>query len=115
MNHVMHIYAFIMNGNDEGLLSELASLRTSRGWSQEDVSRALGTSQGHLSKVLGQKAPISSKMRVRLRALLASRETDKTSDAKLEGDLVTALRDSSPFRALICAALEMHKYALRRK
>jgi transcriptional regulator with XRE-family HTH domain len=108
----MHLYAFAMNGNDEALLSELASLRTSKGWSQKDVSRALGTSQGHLSKVFAQKAPVSRKIRVRLRLLLANRDADEASDARLEGDLIAALRNSSPFRALMRAALEMHKYAL---
>ena len=107
----MHIYALHMNGNDEALLSELTSLRISRGWSQQDVSRALGTTQGHLSKVLSQKSPISQKMRIKLQALLISRDADQTSEAKFEGDLIAALRSSSPFRALVRAGLDMHKYA----
>ena len=104
-----------MDGNDEALLSELASLRTNKGWSQKDLSRALGTTQGHLSKVLGRKVPVSLKMRLRLKALLANPDTDQAGEVRLEGDLVAALRSSSPFRALINAALDMHKYALARK
>jgi transcriptional regulator with XRE-family HTH domain len=102
-----------MNDNDERLLSGLNSLRTSRGWSQEDVSCALGMTQGHLSKVLGRKVPISPKMRVKLNALLASRDSDETGAVKLESDLILAVRSSSPFRALMRAALDMQKYVLK--
>jgi transcriptional regulator with XRE-family HTH domain len=107
----MHLYAFHMNGNDEALLAELTSLRISKGWSQQDVGRALGASQGHLSKVLGQKAPISTRMRARIRSLLAGGDSDQPTEREFESDLVAALRSSSPFRALVRAGLEMHKYA----
>jgi transcriptional regulator with XRE-family HTH domain len=100
-----------MDSNDEQLLSRLVALRNSAGWSQDKIGHVLGASQGHLSKILSQKVPISLRMAAKIRILLTSSRTDKLSDPKLENDLIIAMRDSSPFRSLISAALEMHNYA----
>lgn len=98
-----------MNDNDKTLLSDLDSLRVNKGWSQREVGHVLGISQGHLSKLLDRKVPISLRMRARIRGLLADGDNVEASEIKLETDVIAAVRSSSAFRALVLAALEMHK------
>ncbi len=100
-----------MASNDKQLLSTLNSLRDSMGWSQHDLGRALEISQGHISKVLAEKAAISRKLRVRIAALLSNQSPAKPNDRRIESDLILAFRRSPRFRTLVSAALEMHKNA----
>lgn len=108
----MHLYAFDMpiNENDH-LAAALSELRESRGWSQEELGRAIGISQGHASKILRKIKPLSNRLKARASTLLASTTSAPQGPPALEEDVVAALRTSGPFRALVAAALEMHKKA----
>jgi transcriptional regulator with XRE-family HTH domain len=49
--------------------------------SQQQVARALGVTQGHYSKVITSKTPLSDKLKVRMEAWLAERGTIVAGDA----------------------------------
>lgn len=106
----MHLYAFDMLGNeDDGLVAALSALRKSQGWSQEEVGQAIGVSQGHTSKVLRKIVPLSNRLKLRVAALLAPPALEALEVSGLEEEVVAALRKSGPFRALVAAALAMHR------
>jgi len=96
-----------MERNDQELLSQLRDLMDQRGWSQTAISLTLGVTQGHLSKILAGKAPLSKRVKFELSEFLV-RPNDLHALEKLT---LTTLRESSTFRDLINAALRLHKNA----
>ncbi|TWI16921.1 helix-turn-helix domain-containing protein [Mesorhizobium tianshanense] len=76
--------------------------------SQAELSNLLKVHQGHLSKILAGKVPISKKMRLRMSKLLSAWPPSASSDSALEQELVRAIRRSTEFQEFIRAALKMH-------
>lgn len=76
---------------------------------QTKLAACLNVDQGHLSKVLAGKEPVSTKMRLRMASLLNSWPTPRSGDLALEAELISELRKSPIFREFIRAALKMHK------
>lgn len=77
--------------------------------SQVELSNLLKVHQGHLSKILAGKAPVSKKMRLRMASLLSDWPPSASSDPTLEQELLRAIRRSREFQEFIRTALRMHK------
>jgi transcriptional regulator with XRE-family HTH domain len=108
----MHLYALCMQGKrNADLVAAIATFRDAQGWSQEELGKASGVSQGHASKILRNINPISKKVRARAEVLLGLPASQPSPDSSLEIEAVAALKTSAPFRALVSAALKMHKMA----
>ena len=93
---------------EKDLLAAIQKARCDLGLSQAEVARQLDISQGHLSKILSENVPFSNKVARRARSWLA---TGKGPSKTLEEESAAALRQSPSFRALVEAALQMHKNA----
>ncbi|WP_367279178.1 helix-turn-helix domain-containing protein [uncultured Roseibium sp.] len=76
---------------------------------QVELASALGIHQAHLSKVLAGKAPLSSKLKAKVERLLQGGSLADASLENLEVELIQALRSSRTFRALIRAAMQLHR------
>jgi hypothetical protein len=94
-----------MKSKDAELLARVRELMDCEGWSQVTLGQKLRVSQGHLSKIIAQKWPLSPKMRIRIRVLIAGAGADQSH---LEARAISALRGSQIFRDLVIAALKMH-------
>ncbi|WNJ90915.1 helix-turn-helix transcriptional regulator [Bosea sp. 685] len=95
-----------MRDKDRSVIAALEALGEKEGMSQSGLAKALAISQGHLSKVITGKAPLSPKLRRRILGLV-----DGTADdlaPPLELDVLRLLRTSETFRRLMQAAVEMH-------
>lgn len=76
---------------------------------QVELADWLDVDQGHLSKVLAGKEPVSKKMHLRMASLLSAWPTPRSGDPVLEAELVAAIRRSGVFREFIRVALKIHK------
>lgn len=76
--------------------------------SQAELSNLLKVHQGHLSKILAGKVPVSAKMSLRMSSLLDAWPPSASSDPALEQELLRAVRRSKEFQEFIRAALKMH-------
>lgn len=70
---------------------------------------ALGIHQAHLSKIMAGKAPLSSKLKAKAERLFQGGEPSNASLEDLEVEMIQALRSSSTFRALMRAAMQLHR------
>ena len=90
------------------LLAALEERRLKAGASQTTWAAQLKVSQGHYSKIIRGLVPLSYKARARVTALL---ETEADTASNFEQRILETCRASQDFRALIHAALKMHKKA----
>ncbi|WP_090329565.1 helix-turn-helix domain-containing protein [Nitratireductor aquibiodomus] len=98
-----------MHGKIPEIVRKVESKRRETLMSQAELSSLLKVHQGHLSKVLTGKAPVSTKMRLKMSSLLSAWPPSASSDPALEQELLTAMRRSTEFQEFIRAALKMHK------
>ncbi|NEW97176.1 XRE family transcriptional regulator [Rhodopseudomonas sp. BR0G17] len=94
--------------NNDDLRKRLNNYRRSSGLNQAELSRALGVSQPHLSRILSGVVKPGDKLVCRISQFLASRSgadaSDRDSWLKRVG---VAARRSAAFRKLVSAALEI--------
>lgn len=98
----------IMSKNDS-IIADLKARQQKDELTQLELAAALGIHQGHLSKVMAGKAPLSIKLNARIERLLQNGEPADVSPEEFEVELINALRSSSAFRALIRAAMQLHR------
>lgn len=103
------IYAMHMTNKDDSIIAALKARQRKDESTQVELATALGIHQAHLSKVMAGKAPLSSKLRAKVEGLLQGGESSNASLEELEVELIQALRSSSAFRALIRAAMQLHR------
>lgn len=97
-----------MNGKIPEIARKVESKRRETLMSQTELSNLLKVHQGHLSKILAGKVPLSGKMRLRMSSLLSTWPPPASSDPALEQELLRAIRRSREFQEFIRAALKMH-------
>ncbi|WP_216665218.1 helix-turn-helix domain-containing protein [Pseudoruegeria sp. HB172150] len=98
-----------MSNKDGSIIAALKACQRKDKLTQAELATALGIHQAHLSKVMAGKAPLSSKLRARAERLLQSGEASNALIEDLEVELIQALRSSKDFRALIRAAMQLHR------
>lgn len=97
-----------MDGKIAEIARKVESKRRETLMSQAELANVLKVHQGHLSKILAGKVPISEKMGIRMSSLLSAWPHSASSDPTLERELLTAIRRSKEFQEFIRAALRMH-------
>ncbi|WP_429924114.1 hypothetical protein ACQY1H_13965 [Agrobacterium vitis] len=97
-----------MNGKISEIARTIESKRREALMSQAELSNLLKVNQGHLSKVLTGKVPVSRKMNLRMSNLLSAWPPPESSDPALERELIGAIRRSKEFQEFIRAALKIH-------
>ncbi|MCM5554070.1 helix-turn-helix transcriptional regulator [Pleomorphomonas sp. NRK KF1] len=102
------VYAMHMNDKIPEIVRRVESKRRETLMSQVELSRLLNVHQGHLSKILSGKAPLSKKMSLRMADLLSDWPHAVSSDPALEQELLAAVRGSRVFQEFIRVALRMH-------
>lgn len=103
------IYVMHMQDKDGSIIKALKARLTKDGLKQVELAAALGIHQAHLSKVMARKVPLSNKLRANVERLLKGDEEPKAGTEDLEAELLQILRSSSAFRALIRAAIQLHR------
>lgn len=98
-----------MNGKISEIAREVESKRRETLMSQVELSNLLKVHQGHLSKILAGKAPVSTKLHLRMSSLLSAWPPLASSDPALEQELLKAIRRSAEFQEFIRTALKMHR------
>ncbi|WP_179296527.1 MULTISPECIES: helix-turn-helix transcriptional regulator [unclassified Mesorhizobium] len=98
-----------MHSKNTKLLKHMENRRHELGLTQAQLGARLHVKQGHISKILRSKVPISAKMLPKIQAFIESPLTPKQSDRELEDDILAAIRSSESFSNLMRAALKMHK------
>lgn len=98
-----------MRNKDDSIIAALKAHQRNDELTQVELAMALGIHQAHLSKVMAGKVPLSSKLRARAERLLQGQESSNISLEDLEVEVIQALRSSSAFRALIRAAMQLHR------
>lgn len=98
-----------MHGKNTKLLKHVENRRRELGMTQAQLGVRLSVEQGHISKVLRGKVPVSAKMLPKIQAFLDSPLTPEQQDRELEDDILAAVRSSESFSNLMRAALKMHK------
>lgn len=98
-----------MHSKNTRLLKHVENRRLELGMTQAQLGVRLSAKQGHISKVLRGKVPISAKMRPKIQAFLDEPLTQEQLDRELEDDILAAVRSSESFLNLMRAALKMHK------
>lgn len=97
-----------MDGKIPEIARKVESRRRETLMSQAELSSLLKVHQGHLSKVLAGKVPISKKMRLRMSNLLSAWPSSASGDPALERELLQAIRRSKEFQEFIRMALKIH-------
>lgn len=98
-----------MRDKDGSIIAALKARQRKGAVTQVELAAALGIHQGHLSKVMAGKAPLSRKLKAKAERLLQGEEAAPASLRDLEVELIQALRSSSTFRALMRAAMQLHR------
>lgn len=98
-----------MLDKDGSIIAALKARQRKDALTQAELATALGIHQAHLSKVMAGKAPLSSKLKAKAERLLQGDEAPTASLQDLEVELIQALRSSSTFRALMRAAMQLHR------
>ncbi|QND63676.1 helix-turn-helix transcriptional regulator [Mesorhizobium loti] len=91
------------------LLKRVENRRLELGMTQAQLGERLDVKQGHISKILREKVPISAKMLPKLQAFLEATPTPEPQDRDFEDEIIAAVRSSESFSNLMRAALKMHK------
>jgi len=78
-----------------------------RGLGQSDVAAALGVTQGHLSKVIAGRVPVSDRLDREIRSFLSSLDREPIGSTELSTLVDHAIRESADFRTLVRSALRM--------
>lgn len=100
----MHMYR-----NNTELLKRVENRRRKLGLTQAQLGAQLSANQGHISKILREKVPISKKMQRKFHTFLDSSPTPEQRDRELEDEIIAAVRSSESFLNLMRAAIKMHK------
>lgn len=103
------IYVIHMYSKNMKLLKRVESRRRKLGMTQVQLSARLDVNQGHISKVLCGKEPISAKMLEKLHVFLNTPVSQEQPNRELEDEIIAAVRSSESFLNLMRAALKMHK------
>ena len=98
-----------MPNKDDVIIASLKAHQRKHESTQVELAAALGVHQAHLSKVLACKVPLSRKLKAKIEGLLQGDKPSNASLEELEVELIHALRSSSAFRALIRAAMQLHR------
>jgi transcriptional regulator with XRE-family HTH domain len=98
-----------MHGKNNRVLKRVENRRRELGMTQAQLGARLDVEQGHISKVLRGKVPVSAKMLHKIEAFLDVSLTLEQPDRELEDDIIAAVRSSESFLNLMRAALKMHK------
>lgn len=97
-----------MNGKIPEIARKIESKRREALMSQAELSNLLKVNQGHLSKVLAGKVPVSKKLGLRMSSLLSAWPSPDSSDPALERELIRTIRRSKEFQEFIRIALKIH-------
>ena len=97
-----------MDGKIPEIARKIESKRREVLMSQAELSNLLKVNQGHLSKVLAGKAPVSRKLGIRMSSLLSAWPSPESSDPAFERELIRRVRHSKEFQEFIRAALKIH-------
>lgn len=97
-----------MDGKIPEIARKIESKRREALMSQAELSNLLKVNQGHLSKVLAGKVPLSKKMNLKMSSLLSAWPAPGSSDPTLEREVLRAIRRSKEFQELVRAALKIH-------
>src|SRR5262249_11415848 len=92
-----YIYAMHMHGKNIRLLRRVENRRRELGMTQAQLGARLDVEQGHISKILSGKVPISMKMLPKIQAFLHASPTLEQPDRELEDDVIAAVRSSESF------------------
>lgn len=103
------IYVMHMKNKAEPIIAALKVRQRTDELTQVALATALGIHQGHLSKVMAGKVPLSSKLRAKAERLLQGGASSNVSLEDLEVEVIQTLRSSRAFRALMRAAMQLHR------
>ncbi len=98
-----------MTSKNDPIIAALKTRQQKEELTQVELASSLGVHQAHLSKVMAGKAPLSSKLRAKIESLLQGGKPADASLKDLELELIQAVRSSSTFRALMRAAMQLHR------
>ncbi len=98
-----------MNRKNRSIIAALKTRQRNDNLTQLELAAALGIHQGHLSKVLSGKVPLSRKLNVKVERLLEGDAAPTRVIEILESEVVQELRSSSAFRTFMRAAMQLHQ------
>lgn len=101
------IYALHAMDKDASIIAALFEWQQRQGATQVELAGALGIHQGHLSKVMAGKVPLSRKLGTKAEMLLKG-VAPRPDMGEFETAVLHAVRTSSSFRTLVRAAMQLH-------
>jgi transcriptional regulator with XRE-family HTH domain len=98
-----------MTDKHDPIIATLKIRQRRDGLTQIALASVLGVHQGHLSKVMSGKAPLSAKLRAKIERLFQDGASNNSSPSDFELELIQTVRSSSAFRSLVRAAMQLHR------